>query len=57
MNKDGTGFSKYKDILINRYKYTNEYKVNTDFSVGYKFQNGEDIYYSSYLSIIEMIKT
>ena len=25
-NKDGTGFSKYKDILINRYKKTNNYK-------------------------------
>ena len=25
INKDGTGFSKYKDILINRYKRTNEY--------------------------------
>jgi len=24
-NKNGTGFSKYKDILINRYKRTNEY--------------------------------
>ena len=24
-NKNGTGFSKYKDILINRYKKTNEY--------------------------------
>ena len=26
MNKDGSGFSKYKDILINRYKNTNSYK-------------------------------
>ena len=26
MNKDGTGFSKYKEILINRYKYTDNYK-------------------------------
>ena len=25
-NKDGSGFSKYKDILINRYKNTNSYK-------------------------------
>ena len=25
-NKDGTGFSKYKDILISRYKSTNSYK-------------------------------
>ena len=25
-NKDGTGFSKYKNILINRYKKTNNYK-------------------------------
>ncbi len=25
LNKNGTGFSKYKDILINRYKRTNKY--------------------------------
>ena len=25
-NKDGTGFSKYKDLIINRYKNTNNYK-------------------------------
>ena len=26
MNKDGSSFSKYKDILVNRYKHTNNYK-------------------------------
>ncbi len=32
-NKDGTGFSKYKNILINRYKRTNEYKEGIFFYI------------------------
>lgn len=49
-NVSGTSYTTSyanKFNLVMGFHTANEYKVNTDFSVGYKFQNGEDIYYSS----------
>ena len=44
MNKNGTGFSKYKNILINRYKHTNEYKEGIFFY--FKNMNTKEIWTS-----------
>ena len=54
-NKNGTGFSKYKDILINRYKRTNEYNEGIFFY--FKNMKNKQIWSSIYNKKMQEYKT
>ena len=54
-NKDGTGFSKYKDILINRYKRTNCYREGIFFY--FKDVKSKEIWSNVYSEKIKDYKT
>jgi len=54
-NKNGTGFSKYKDILINRYKRTNEY--NEGIFIYFKNTRNKKIWSNIYNENVQEYKT
>ena len=54
-NKSGTGFSKYKDILINRYKRTNEYNEGIFFY--FKNIKNKQIWSNMYSDNVQEYKT
>ena len=54
-NKKGTGFSKYKDILINRYKRTNSYKEGIFFY--FKNVKSKEIWSNIYSEKLKDYKT
>ena len=54
-NKNGTGFSKYKDILINRYKRTNDYNEGIFFY--FKNIKNKEIWSNIYNENIQEYKT
>jgi len=54
-NKDGTGFSKYKDILINRYKRTNNY--NEGILMYFKNTKTKEIWSNIYSKNVQEYKT